>query len=168
MSHAGFTHENPKNKTIEWYTPTWIFKSLNLVFDLDPCHPVLDILSWIPAHKVYTKEDDGLSKTWTGNVWLNPPYGLHTKAWLEKLNNHGQGISLVFARTDCKWFQDICVKAGGILFLRGRIKFVDLYGKTGKSGAGIGSMLVAWGAENTKKLHSLRSLGFFVNTKEQG
>ncbi|MCD6160929.1 MAG: adenine methyltransferase [candidate division Zixibacteria bacterium] len=167
MVQTGFTHDNVNNKTVEWYTPKWVFDSLGLIFDLDPCYPELYAPSWIPVRKTYNKTDDGLSKEWVGNVWLNPPYGPHTKTWLKKLYNHGQGIALVFARTDCRWFQDICIHADGILFLRGRIKFVDGYGKTGGSGAGSGSMLVAWGRDNAQRLYALKDLGFFVNTRGQ-
>ena len=67
----GFTHDSVANKTVEWYTPKWIFNALNLKFDLDPCQPVGGI-DWIPANKYYTIEDDGLKQDWSGNVWLNP------------------------------------------------------------------------------------------------
>jgi len=158
----GFTHDSVKNKTVEWYTPQWIFDELGINFDLDPCHPEKKI-KWIPVKKHYHIDQNGLIQEWFGNVWLNPPYGKHTKSWLDKLNIHKNGIALVFARTDCKWFQDVCTKADAILFLKGRVKFVDALGVTGGSGAGSGSMLVAWGKENAKKLKSMSvNRGFYV------
>jgi hypothetical protein len=48
---------------------------------------------------------------------------------LEKMHYHRQGVALVFARTDCKWFHDYVAKADAILFLKGRVKFVDGLGK---------------------------------------
>jgi hypothetical protein len=75
------------------------------------------------------------------------------------MHDHRNGIALVFARTDCAWFHDSVAKADAILFLRGRIKFVDGLGVTGGSGAGSGSMLVAWGQDNVKALEAMRDIG---------
>ena len=68
----------------------------------------------------------------------------------------------MFARTDCAWFHDSVAKADAILFLRGRVKFVDGLGVTGGSGAGSGSMLVAWGSDNVKALDAMRDIGHLV------
>ena len=35
-----------------------VFVALGLIFDLDPCSP--GPAHWVPARKIYTKEDDGL------------------------------------------------------------------------------------------------------------
>ena len=53
-------------------------------------------------------------------------------------------------------------KADAILFLRGRVKFVDGLGVSGGSGVGSGSMLVAWGAENVAALLAMSDLGHLV------
>jgi phage N-6-adenine-methyltransferase len=151
---AGFTHDSANNKTVDWYTPKSIFDALGVEFDLDPCAPVGGV-PWIPAKAHYSIQDDGLAQPWRGNVWLNPPYGRDTSAWLERMNRHKQGIALVFARTDCKWFHDYCAKATAINFIKGRVKFVDGLGVTGNSGAGAGSMLIAWGEENAKAIRKL-------------
>jgi hypothetical protein len=84
------------------------------------------------------------------------------RAWLERMHNHRNGVALVFARTDCAWFHESVAKADAILFLRGRVKFVDGLGVTGGSGAGSGSMLVAWGRENVDALLAMRDLGHLV------
>lgn len=155
---AGFTHDNADNKSVDWYTPAWIFERMGLVFDLDPCQPEKRI-PWIPACAAYSLKDDGLVSPWHGKVWLNPPYGKHTYAWLEKMHQHRNGVSLVFARTDCAWFHDFVANADAVLFLKGRVKFVDGLGATGGSGAGSGSMLIAWGDENVYALEQMRDLG---------
>jgi len=161
MKAAGFTHDNKNNASVDWYTPPWVFQRLGLDFDLDPCQPIGGI-SWIPAKNRYSELDDGLIQDWTGRVWLNPPYGKHTPAWLERMHNHRNGVALVFARTDCAWFHEYVAKADAILFLRGRVKFVDGLGVTGNSGAGSGSILVAWGTENVEALMSMADLGYLV------
>ena len=158
---GGFSHEVRNSPNVDWYTPPWVFQRLGLDFDLDPCQPP-DGIDWIPAKRRYSICDDGLTAAWDGRVWLSPPYGKHTSAWLKRMHNHRNGIALVFARTDCAWFHDSVAKADAILFLRGRVKFVDGLGVTGGSGAGSGSMLVAWGQDNVKALDAMRDLGHLV------
>jgi hypothetical protein len=48
---------------------------------------------------------------------------------MRKLADHGDGIALVFARTDATWFfYTVWERASGVLFLRGRITFLNLEG----------------------------------------
>lgn len=155
---SGFTHDNVANKSVDWYTPPWIFDALGIEFDLDPCAPVGGV-PWIPAAKHYSEADDGLKQPWHGCVWLNPPYGKFTAEWLAKMHQHRNGIALVFARTDCRWFHDYVMHADAILFLKGRIRFVDGLGATGGNGAGAGSMLIAWGGGSVKALESMEEHG---------
>jgi hypothetical protein len=159
---SGLTHESPVNGSIEWYTPAWIFEALGLTFDLDPCHPA-ERLPWVPAQFVWTQADDGLKQSWHGRIWLNPPYGPHTKTWLAKMAAHcddgwgmnprGEGIALVFSRTDTDWFHEYGVTADAVCFLRKRVSFVGpdgepRPGKDGQKGSpGAGSMLLAWGPQ---------------------
>ena len=159
MKAAGFTHD--KIGSVEWYTPPWIFERLGLQFDLDPCQPAAGI-DWIPARRRYTPYEDGLKQPWSGRVWLNPPYGKYSPAWLKKMHSHRNGIALLFSRTDCAWFHDFVTKADAILFLRKRIKCVDHRGMVGGSGAGCGSMLIAWGTENVAALESMSDLGYLT------
>lgn len=77
---------------------------------------------------------------------MNPPYGQETPKWMEKLAAHGDGIALVFSRTDTSWFHDYAAKSHAICFVRGRIRFIDQWGKVGGS-PGTGSMLLAFGLE---------------------
>lgn len=71
-------------------------------------------------------------------------------------------FAAVLARTDTKWFHDYVAKADAILFLAGRIKFVDGLQVTGGSGAGAGSMLIAWGDESVAALERMKDLGLVV------
>lgn len=165
---SGFTHESPASRNVDWYTPPWVFERLGICFDLDPCQPETPI-PWIPVKQRYTLRDDGLAQPWRGRVWLNPPYGKHTQAWLNKMHGHRNGIALVFARTDCAWFHESVAKADAILFLKGRVRFVDGLGVTGGSGAGSGSMLVAWGTDNVAALEAMVDLGHLaVNYETAG
>jgi len=66
-------HEPCIGATDDWYTPRHIFDALGLIFDLDPCSP--GPTHWVPARKIYMKEDDGLVQPWSGTVFMNPPFG---------------------------------------------------------------------------------------------
>lgn len=160
----GFTHDKKNNATVDWYTPPNLFKQIGLEFDLDPCQPERKI-PWIPAATHYWEAIDGLTLPWEGRVWLNPPYGKFTPAWLKKMHEHRNGVALVFARTDCAWYHDYVREADAILFMRGRVKFVDGLGKTGGGGAGCGSMLIAWGHDNVDALVAASALGHLIKEK---
>ena len=141
---TGFTHESTRNESVEWYTPPEIFDALGVVFDIDPCSPGPG-KSYVPTLQHYTIDDDGLSQEWDGFAWVNPPYGSETPKWMRKLAEHGNGIALVFARTDVKWFQELAPLTSAITFVSGRIKFFqgDIAKRGGTPGAG--SMLVGFG-----------------------
>lgn len=134
----------------EWLTPPEILHALG-EFDLDPCAPV--VRPWETAKMHYTVNDNGLRQRWHGRVWLNPPYGPQTGTWLHKLAAHGNGIALVFARTETKAFFD-CVwdKAHAVLFLRGRLSFRNVDGSVAPFAAGAPSCLIAYGDPNVESL----------------
>lgn len=112
-----------QGKSVEWYTPPEIFEALGLNFDLDPASPAGG-LPWVPATRHYCRADDGLSQLWQGRVWLNPPYGLGISRWMGRLAKHGDGLALVFARTDMPWFQRAMSEATATCFIKGRLRFI--------------------------------------------
>lgn len=156
----GFTHESTKNASVEWYTPKYIFDALGVEFDLDPCSPGKAIVPWIPAKKHLTIKDGGLMAKWEGNVWMNPPYGKETSAWLKRLSLHGTGIALLFCRPDTIWFHKYIRQADALCLIKGRIPFVNkenaeayaagTYKSNGRCGAA--SMLIAYGKDMAKAL----------------
>ncbi len=155
-------HESPACKSVEWYTPEWIFNALGLTFDLDPSSPH-DMETAVPATTKYTVFDDGLSKEWFGRVWLNPPYSKWTKYWMRRMSAHRNGIALCFSRTDAEWFHETVSTADAVLFLKGRIEFVPGHeNKHKKSRAGAGTVMFAWGAESVAALSKLSDRGYFV------
>lgn len=67
--------------------------------------------------------------------------------------DHGNGIALVFARTETAWFfRTVWERADALLFLRGRIHFYRPDGKRAKTNAGAPSVLVAYGEGNAAAL----------------
>lgn len=79
-------------ETDERFTPRWIFEALGETFDLDPASPV-DLDTFVPATKRYTREDDGLSQPWEGFVWCNPPFSNATP-WADKFIENASGLWL--------------------------------------------------------------------------
>ena len=159
-----FRDENTKD---EWLTPPELINSLG-EFDLDPSSPINR--PWPTAKKHYTIEDDGLVQTWEGRVWMNPPYGNQIKVWMDKLSLHGNGIALVFARTETKWFHKYCwQRATGIFFFEGRIAFSHVNGLRGMP-AMASSCLVIYGENNRdavmKAIKACDIKGVYVEKKE--
>lgn len=99
-----------------------------MIFDLDVCSPGAEKTS-VPATRHYTVVDNGLTSRWFGTVWMNPPY-TGIRPWTRKLVSYGDGIALVFARTDTAWFQEAAASATLLCFVADRISFIN--GDTGQ------------------------------------
>lgn len=150
MSMGG--HQSAAMLKDEWLTPPAIIQALG-GFDLDPCAPSDARRPWDTAQRHYSVEQNGLVQDWSGRVWLNPPYGLEAARWLDRLAAHGDGIALIFARTETAMFFDhVWGKADAVLFLRGRLHFHHVDGTRAAANAGAPSVLVAYGAGNVLAL----------------
>jgi hypothetical protein len=146
------SHQSAASERDEWLTPPHVLRSLGQ-FDLDPCAPV--VRPWPTAAQHYTAHDDGLTKPWFGRVWMNPPYGQQSAKWMERLADHGNGIALIFARTETGiFFPWVWEHARALLFLRGRLHFCHVDGRAAAGNAGAPSVLIAYGASNAAALRS--------------
>ena len=112
----------------EWGTPPEFFAKLNkkFKFTLDPCCTA----KTAKCEKYYTREDDGLSKSWKNEVvFVNPPYGdigkWVKKAYEESTHNNATVAMLMPARTDTKYWHDYVMEASAIYFIKGRLKFTN-------------------------------------------
>jgi hypothetical protein len=168
-------HEPSVGGSDDWYTPPAIFSALGLMFDLDPCSPGPD--HWVPARRVYTKADDGLSKPWHGLVFMNPPFGGREGhvPWLKRFLDHGNGVAVVRAYTSSDWFHRVVVpRAESLLFPDGKTKFLPSpelqaelerkakeQGRVWRNAPGHGVVLIGMGAVANRALF-LSGLGFFV------
>jgi len=109
-----------------WSTPQDFFDKCNTEFgpfELDACASITNH----KCARYFTESDDGLAKTWTGKVWMNPPYGRTIGQWMRKayesaVHEHAIVVCLVPARTDTAWWHDYAAK-GTVRFIRGRLKF---------------------------------------------
>ena len=158
-------HQSAAMKNDEWLTPPELHAKLG-AFDLDPCSPINR--PWPTAQTHYTINDNGLQQPWLGRVWMNPPYGKEAAAWLDRLADHGNGIALIFARTETDmFFRHVWEKADAVLFLRGRLHFHYVTGERAKANAGAPSCLIAYGEENASILNDCGLSGQMVNLKER-
>lgn len=119
--------------SVEYITPNWLYRELDdeFSFSLDPCTTKDNPLR---TSTFFTKEDDGLKKSWSGHrVYVNPPYGKETTKWLKKafdsvyVDRHSAQIVVILlpVRTDTEWFHRYVLHTKGceIRFIRGRLQF---------------------------------------------
>lgn len=166
LGGSGFHgHESTAAQTHDWITPRPLIDALG-PFDLDPCASLHQ--PWQTAARCYTVHDDGLAQVWSGHVWLNPPYGALIAQWMDRLADHGDGIALVFARTDTRWFQRVGARASAMLFLAGRIRFHDTRGglfrrEGGGSCATSPSVLIGYGDRAARTLRACGLAGILAS-----
>lgn len=126
----------------EWLTPREILDYVVSVLgsiDLDPCAERNDESANVPAGAHFTKKVDGLSKVWSGAVFMNPPYSA-AAGFVDKLiaswkaAEVTQAIALLPSRTDTGWFRAILAVAP-VCFVAGRIMFIRAGEPDSKVGA---------------------------------
>ena len=156
------SHQSARMQSDEWLTPPEIICELG-PFDLDPCAPI--VRPWDTAAQHYTKRDDGLTKPWHGRVWLNPPYGRETGQWLARLAKHGNGVALIFARTETEMFvEHVWGQASALLFIHGRLYFRKVDGSKAAANCGAPSVLVAYGKACARLLEDCCIPGTFLSS----
>lgn len=123
-----------KSESVEHATPKAVYAQLDAEFhfDFDPC-PL-------------GGDEDGTAQLfcdWRGKrVFCNPPYGPGLRGFLERAHEAELAVYLIPARTDTRWFHEICLpSAKEIRFVKGRLKFGDA-----KNSAPFPSMIVIFEA----------------------
>jgi phage N-6-adenine-methyltransferase len=119
----------------EYATPPKIWRPLARAVDGFDTDPASGAESTPIASTRYTKEDDGLSKAWHGDVWLNPPWstngdGSAKERWLTKARSEAKRaavnrvVVLIPAETSAHWFHEHVLAADAVCFVGpGRIPF---------------------------------------------
>lgn len=143
MEKSHMTNGLFSSRSDEWETPWNLFNLLDAEF-----HFNTDVCATAQNKKCahfYSKEEDGLKQCWSGNCWMNPPYGRGIKDWVEKaykatLIEAETVVCLLPARTDTAWWHEYVIPhASEIRFLRGRVKFSNA-----KAGAPFPSAIVVF------------------------
>jgi len=161
------SHNSVEN---EWYTPSKYIEAARTVMgsiDLDPASCQL-AQETVQAGQYFTIDDNGLTKEWRGNVWLNPPYskesvGLFATKLVEETASLSQAIVLVNNATDTHWFHQIAKVATAMCFVCGRIKFNDKTGTPANSPVQ-GQVFVYIGGGVEKFSQVFSEFGFIVTS----
>jgi phage N-6-adenine-methyltransferase len=125
-----------------WYTPRRYIDMAVAVMggiDLDPASST-EANKTVGAATYYTIEDDGLTKSWHGRVWMNPPYShpaidrfCEAAAGKYTSGEISEAIVLVNNATDTEWFQGLARASSALCFLNGRVCFINHEGAPGQS-----------------------------------
>lgn len=114
----------------ENYTPAEYIERARIVMGSINTDPASNKLAQeiVMSDTYYTKDEDGLSKSWEGNIFLNPPYshGVVDKfisKLIEELDETKQAILLTNNNTDTKWFHEAANNCALMCFTKGRISF---------------------------------------------
>lgn len=138
------------SEDMNWETPQALFNRLNeeFNFELDVCA----VPQTAKCANYFTPIDDGLSQSWTGTCWMNPPYGREIGKWLKKAYEESlKGatvVCLIPSRTDTKYWHDYCMKSSEIRLIKGRLKF----GKATNSAPFPSAIVIFKPNSNTPKL----------------
>jgi len=170
---ANGSHVSLNSGENEWYTPPEILDAARSTMgsiDLDPASCETAQAN-VRAKRYYTIEDDGLSKKWRGNVWLNPPYGkdvigLFASKVVAERDRYKQAFVLVNNATETAWFSEIASVASAICFLRGRVKFLDKSGKPANTPVQ-GQAVLYIGSDVAKFCQSFDGMGLIVMVCKQ-
>ena len=134
-----------------WATPDFIFNWLDDQFNFD-----VDLAASENNHKCpfyFTEEHNALEREW-GESWnisrgfLNPPYS-DIAPWVEKaiaenLLNGFETAMLIPTPNGEKYYENVFKYASKIIYITGRISFIDSSGKP-KTGNTRGSCVVVFG-----------------------
>ena len=98
--------------------------------DLDPAS-TLTANEFVRAKRYFTERQNGLTRRWSGRVWLNPPYSRgELSKFVDRLLEYlekgavTQACLLVNNGTDTAWFRSAADAALAVCLLYGRIHFL--------------------------------------------
>ena len=133
LKRAGVAHVSQNSGETEWYTPAVIIEPARQVMggiDLDPASTAVANRT-VQASQFYTTDDNGLTQSWSGRVWLNPPYGQPLIAqFAERLSSSvqsgdvRQACCLVNNASETQWFRTLAGSASARCDIAGRVKFL--------------------------------------------
>jgi hypothetical protein len=155
------SHQQCVGKSQDHITPKWLIDALGGAnsFDLDPAAAI--VRPW-PCARI-SWSDHGLEREWFGFIYLNPPFDRYeVGAWIARLAEHGNGITLLHARTEAEWFEPIWRHAAVILFMADRIHFHRPDGSRQPANSGAPPILAAFGDPAAARLYRCGIKGALV------
>ena len=160
-------HSDPTRRSSEWLTPPTIFEKMaGVEFDLDVAAP-LDLVTFVPAKRHLTVEDDGLTAPWNSAfVWMNCPFGVRAGMvrWLDRFVEHGNGVAILPSNSYVRWFQDFSRKVDMMLLIAGYVAFIPggQKPKNTNSRPSFGSVLFAIGDRGVAALRTAAADGLGI------
>jgi len=150
MTLGGVLHDSKKTGgRDDWGTPPEFFSRLNQKFSLDAC--ASDWNAKCEDYYSLERGQCGLSLPWKSWTWCNPPYSQiklwYAKALSEARDFGNSSVVLTFARTDTVAFHQYAKRATKMIFLQGRIRFIDPATREPGHAAPAPSVLVFFDAE---------------------
>ena len=172
MREAVHNHRAQGTGENEWYTPQTHLDAAYEVLgniDLDPASSEIANKT-VQADRIFTINDDGLTKEWAGRVFMNPPYAQPFIAqFVEKLASEyeagrvTEAISLTHNYTDTVWFHRAAKSCAAICFTRGRIGFLSPEGK--RAAPTQGQAFFYYGTKVAEFVASFSRIGFVVEVR---
>lgn len=162
------SHHPEGGETNTYLTPhillAHVYDCFDDYVDLDPCSNSHETPQ-VRAERYFTEEDDGLSFPWIcSTLFMNPPYRYVGK-WVRKfIDEHQsgrmkQGIALVAASNDTKWWQEIGHTGALICNIDGRLHFDSAPHIPCKEGARFPSVLFYVGNHGERFIQSFHTVG---------
>jgi site-specific DNA-methyltransferase (adenine-specific) len=152
------------SKKQDWATPNDLFNELDrhIGFVLDAAAS-----EWnAKCHNYYDEEDNGLDQGWFGCTWINPPYSRGLGNWVHKAaTEHTKGNTsmiamLIPARPDTRyWHEWVFPYANAILFIKGRIKFIQRDGTPGDAAPFPSCVIFYTKEDHSETYHELQGSG---------
>lgn len=123
MLHDSFIAAATSSLTDQWDTPPELVAAMSPVFPwtMDVCASAPNV-----CKRFYSPAVDGLTQSWFGLAWMNPPYGTEIVPWVSRANelrHEVTVVSLLPARPDTGWWQNNVPTASQVVFIRGRLTF---------------------------------------------
>lgn len=161
---------NLSHVSVDYGTPPYIVEAARNTMgtiDLDPASSP-QFNKTVRAKKIFTEVDDGLTRPWYGNVYLNPPYskkkGQSNQArWMDYLlieyhkNQVAQAVCTVKSALSYNWFETLWDMLP-VCLIRQRPSFIKLDGTT-EGHASQGAAVFYVGTNVDKFIANFKSLG---------
>jgi hypothetical protein len=115
----------------DFYTSDLIIAAVHALMggiDLDPAsHAIANRV--VKATRFFSVADNGLHQSWSGRVWLNPPFSAW-KCWVPKVIDEWRSgrisemcVLSAMRTVTAQYFADLLAECDAVCIIRGRIKF---------------------------------------------
>jgi len=140
----------------DYETPPTLFDQACINYQIRPTLDVCASEKNTKCKNFFTEKQDSLMYEWRETFFMNPPYSkvdrFMKKAYYQHLKHGIDGLILVFAKTDTKWWHNFVEDKAEIHFIKGRIKFYKNGFQT-KNSAPYGSCFLIYRLQRTLEIN---------------